>query len=60
MDYSKTIDGNKVIFVINGTIEVKIPKKIYDRYSGRYDDEEIISSCTKKELYNAVTGRRLY
>ncbi|RLF64793.1 MAG: radical SAM protein [Thermoplasmata archaeon] len=62
MSYTKTTDSNKdeVVFIVDRIIEVRIPNRVYQRYAGRYDDREIISFCTRKDIFNAVTGRRLY
>ncbi len=62
MRYSKHIDAEKeeVIFIIRGAIEVRIPQKIYRKYATSYTDEEIISFCSHKDIYNHITGRRMY
>jgi len=49
-----------MVFVVRDVIEVRIPRKIYERYARIYRDEEIISFCPHKNIYNHVTGRRMY
>lgn len=60
MEYKKIFGNGEIIFIINGIIEVRIPEKIYDRYKNKYNDKEIISFCPYKNIYNAITKRRLY
>ncbi len=50
----------EMVFIIHGIVEVRMPEKFYERYASRYSDEEIISFSPRKEIYNAITGRRLY
>ncbi|MCD6171531.1 MAG: radical SAM protein [Thermoplasmata archaeon] len=59
MKYEKRYDEKYVIFTIYGVIEARVPKKFYERYRKKYSDEEIIQ-YGEKELYNALTKRRLY
>ena len=60
--YKKFFDKekNEVVFILHGVIEVRIPKKIYEKYRQNYGDEEIISFCPHKNIYNAITKRKLY
>ena len=62
MKYKKYFDEGKgeMVFVVRDVIEVRIPRKIYERYARIYRDEEIISFCPHKNIYNHVTGRRMY
>jgi len=62
LKYRKIVDeGNgEVIFKVRRIIEVRIPLKIYEKYSSKYSDEEIISYLPHKEIYNAITGRKMY
>lgn len=62
MQYKKFFDEEKkeVVFMVRDVIEVRIAKNIYENYRKKYSDEEIISFCPHKNIYNAVTGRRLY
>ena len=60
MKYEKRIEGNEVIFLLHGIIEVRIPKKFYEICCKRYGEEGVISFCPYKNIYNALTGRRLY
>jgi len=62
MKYKKYFDEGKgeMVFVVRDVIEVRIPRKIYERYARMYGDEEIISFCPHKNIYNHVTGRRMY
>lgn len=62
MMYEKFVDGkkNEVVFILHNVIEVRIPKKIYEKYRRNYSDEEIISFCPHKNIYNAITKRKLY
>ena len=59
MRYEKRCDEKHVVFTVYGIIEARIPKKFYERYRKKYSDEEIIQ-YGEKELYNALTKRRLY
>lgn len=58
--FRKTFEGNEVVFVIRDVIEVRIPRKVYEKYSRRYSDEEIITYCEHKNIYNHITERRMY
>jgi len=58
--FRKTFEGNEVVFVIRDVIEVRIPRKVYEKYSRRYSDEEIITYCEHKNIYNHITKRRMY
>lgn len=58
--FRKHYDQKDVVFVIREVIEVRIPRKIYERYSRRYSDEDIITYCEQKNIYNHLTGRRMY
>ncbi|KAA0007413.1 MAG: radical SAM protein [Thermoplasmata archaeon] len=58
--FRKFVRDGYVTFIIRETIEVRIPIKIYERYSERYSDRDIITYCVQKEIYNHITGRRLY
>ncbi|MEM1513300.1 MAG: radical SAM protein [Candidatus Thermoplasmatota archaeon] len=60
MKYRKILNEEEVVFLIYDLIEVRIDKKIYEKYRNKYTDEEIITSCPFKEVYNAITGRKLY
>ncbi len=51
-------DEDKV-FVIRGTIEVRIPKNFYSRLKRRYSDEEIVSMHEPKVLRHHHTRREL-
>ena len=58
--FKKTFEGNEVVFVIRDVIEVRIPRKVYEKYSRRYSDEDIITYCEHKNIYNHITKRRMY
>ena len=62
MKYTKFIDEERkeVVFRVKGIIEVRMDRKIYERYARKYSDEEIISFSPHKEIYNAITGRKMY
>ncbi len=62
MEYRKYFDekNGEVVFVIRDVIEVRMPRKIYERYARNYRDEEIISFSPFKNILNHVTGRRMY
>jgi uncharacterized Fe-S cluster-containing radical SAM superfamily enzyme len=51
-------DDDKV-FVIRGTIEVRIPKNFYSRLKRKYSDEEIVSIQEPKALRHHHTKREL-
>ncbi len=51
--------GEKV-FLIRNLIEVRIPKKTYDKLVKRYSKEYIISFAEEKVVLNHVTKRPLY
>ncbi|HHF59191.1 MAG TPA: radical SAM protein [Thermoplasmatales archaeon] len=58
--FRKYVRNGYVTFIIREAIEVRIPIKIYERYSKRYSDRDIITYCVHKDIYNHITGRRLY
>jgi len=60
MKYRKILNEEEVTFLIYDIIEVKLDRKIYEKYRKKYKDDEIIIFCPFKEIYNAVTGRKLY
>ncbi|TDA29265.1 MAG: radical SAM protein [Archaeoglobi archaeon] len=47
------------IFVLRNIIEIRIPKKDYERLSSRYSKEYIVSNYENKRVLNKVTGREL-
>lgn len=47
------------IFILRNIIEIRIPKKDYDRLSGKYSKEYIISTYENKKVLNRITGREL-
>lgn len=51
--------GEKV-FLIRNLIEVRIPKKVYEKLERRYSKEYIISFSEEKKVLNHVTKRPLY
>ncbi len=60
MKYEKRLEGDDVVFILHGLIEVRIPKKFYKKCRERYGEEGTISFCPYKSIYNAITKRRLY
>ncbi|MBC7080943.1 MAG: radical SAM protein [Thermoplasmatales archaeon] len=60
MKYRKVLNKEEVIFLVYDIIEVRIDRKVYERDSRKYKDEDIIRLCPFKEVYNAVTKRKLY
>lgn len=47
------------IFVLRNIIEIRIPKKDYERLSKKYSSEYIISTYENKKVLNKITGREL-
>ncbi|MEM0215299.1 MAG: radical SAM protein [Archaeoglobaceae archaeon] len=47
------------IFVLRNIIEIRIPKKDYERLSKKYSNEYIISTYENKKIINRITGREL-
>lgn len=47
------------IFIFRNIVEIRIPKKIYNRLAKKYSQEYIISFCDEKRVLNRVTGREL-
>lgn len=47
------------IFILRGIVEIRIPKRDYDRLSSKYSREYIISNYENKKVLNRVTGREL-
>ncbi len=47
------------IFILRNIVEIRIPKKTYERLVRRYSREHIISFCDEKRILNRVTGRDL-
>ena len=60
MKIEKFEKEKEVVFIIYDVIEVRIPKKVYYRFAPHYDDKDIITFCPHKNVYNAITKRRLY
>ncbi len=60
MEYEKRVEGSEVIFLLHGIIEVRIPKKFYEICRKKYGEEGVITFCPYKNIYNALTKRRLY
>ena len=58
--FRKTFEGDEVVFIIRDVIEVRIPRKIYEKYRRKYSDEDIITYCEHKNIYNHITKRRMY
>lgn len=52
-------EDNDKVFVIRGTIEVRVPKNFYSRLKRKYSDEEIVSLQEPKILRNHHTKREL-
>jgi hypothetical protein len=51
--------GSDKVFVIRELVEVRIPKRVYDKLARKYPKEYIISFCDNKRILNRVTGREL-
>lgn len=47
------------IFVLRNIIEIRIPKKDYERLSKKYSSDYIISTYENKKVLNKITGREL-
>lgn len=47
------------IFILRKLIEIRIPKKDYEKLSRKFPKEYIISTYENKKIYNRVTGREL-
>lgn len=56
----KDVREKEVIFVFRDVIEIRIPRNIYERYRKRFSDRDIITYTKYKEIYNHLTGRRMY
>ncbi len=61
--FSEIYDEDKdKVFVIRGTVEVRIPKNFYSQLKRKYSDEEIVSMQEPKvlqaPLHEAGTGLR--
>ncbi|HTY91664.1 MAG TPA: radical SAM protein [Methanocella sp.] len=52
-------EDNDKVFVIRGTIEVRIPKNFYSQLKRKYSDEEIVSMQEPKILRHHHTKREL-
>ncbi|HTX44269.1 MAG TPA: radical SAM protein, partial [Methanocella sp.] len=52
-------EDEEKVFVIRGTIEVRIPKNFYSRLKRKYSDEEIVSMQEPKLLRHHHTKREL-
>jgi uncharacterized Fe-S cluster-containing radical SAM superfamily enzyme len=52
-------EDNEKVFVIRGTIEVRIPKNFYSQLKRKYSDEEIVSMQEPKVLRHHHTKREL-
>jgi len=60
MKYEKFIDGNEIVFLLHGIIEIRIPVKFYEICLRKYGEEGTVSVCPYRNIFNAITGRRLY
>lgn len=47
------------IFILRNLIEIRIPKKDYERLSKKYSKEYIITNYENKRVLNRITGREL-
>jgi hypothetical protein len=52
-------EDNEKVFVIRGTIEVRIPRNFYSQLKRKYSDEEIVSMQEPKVLRHHHTRREL-
>ena len=52
-------DENDKVFVMRGTIEVRVPKQFYAQLKRKYSDEEIVSIHEPKQLRLHQTRREL-
>ncbi|OPY26351.1 MAG: molybdenum cofactor biosynthesis protein A [Methanocella sp. PtaU1.Bin125] len=60
MIFSEIYDeGRDKVFVMHGTIEVRVPHQFYAKLSRKYSDEEIVSLQEAKVLRNHYTHREL-
>lgn len=50
---------NEKIFILRGLVEVRIPKRDYEKLIKRYEKEYIISHYENKKVLNRITGREL-
>ncbi len=58
--FSEIYDEDKdKVFVIRGTVEVRIPKNFYSQLKRKYSDEEIVSMQEPKVLRHHHTKREL-
>ncbi len=58
--FSEVFDEDEdKVFVIRGTVEVRIPKNFYSRLKRKYSDEEIVSMQEPKVLRHHHTKREL-
>lgn len=58
--FRKVLEDKDAVFIIRDVIEVRIPRNIYERYRRRYSDEDIITYCEHKNIYNHLTRRMMY
>ena len=57
--YEEYEERNEKVFRLHGIIEVRIIKKFYEQCLKKYG-KEAISLCPYKQIYNAITRRKLY
>jgi len=58
--FSEVYDEDKdKVFVIRGTIEVRVPRHFYNQLKRKYSDEEIVSMQEPKILRHHHTKREL-
>ncbi|RLI86817.1 MAG: radical SAM protein [Archaeoglobales archaeon] len=53
-------DGRDKVFLIRNVVEVRIPKRVYERLCRRYPRDYIISFAREKVVLHHVTRRPLY
>ncbi len=51
--------GGEKVFVLHDLVEIRIPKKVFEKLAKRHSKEYIISFCENKKIVNRVTGRNL-
>ncbi len=51
--------GDEKVFILRDIVEIRIPKRVYEKMAKKYSKEYIVSFCDNKRVLNRVTGRQL-